>query len=257
MWKNGEDMAWTTIEALYGIAMTNKFTGTKLTRSHIKLTAHSCMKVVFATQVMSKSVVRALEIFQNHKKLKKVPLSELKKMIGLVNDWFDCLNGGEDFESKRYQENKNLHKYEDPNDERFNFLMTTVLGFFNDWKQDTLTRQGTFSKDLREKMFISTQSYESLKITIYGFTFATKYMLRIGAPYVIARKFNQDSLEQYFGMLRMAFGCNKHPTASQVIQKTLTIHQQKEVALSSKTGNTEVLSPDYVPNEEKMRRRKK
>ena len=87
-------------------------------------------------------------------------------------------------------------------------------------------------------MFISAQSYEALKITIHGFSGAVKFLLNKNIGSIKAKKFNQDKLEQYFGLLRMAGGARTNPTAMEVVEKTISLHVQGKAAQPSSKGNT-------------------
>ena len=46
-------------------------------------------------------------------------------------------------------------------------------------------------------MFLSAQTYEGLRITVYSVIEAIKFLL--GMEFVLTEKFNQDCLEEYFG----------------------------------------------------------
>ena len=252
MWKNGEIISWKVIEVFYSIIQKIKYQETKLTKSHVKLTSYSCMKVINAAQVMSISVVVALEILGNDPSFDGFCLNELKKFITLVNNWFDCMNGSSDSTGRRNKQNDLLKPYTSTNDERFKFLEEEFLAFFEDWLKDVLKRPGNFSKDSREKMFISMQTFESIQVATRGFIKAVKFMLEINAPFIDARKFNQDKIEQFFGLLRMAFGGSRNPSAEEVIQKTLALHVQGQAAKPPSKGNTKAESQEWIPDQKPL-----
>ena len=66
-------------------------------------------------------------------------------------------------------------------------LKKEILKFFQDWHKDAQNREGTYTKDERERMMITSESYESLHITIHGFCGAVEYMLGLGAPSIDAK----------------------------------------------------------------------
>jgi hypothetical protein len=213
------------------------------------------MKVIYAAQVLSNSVTEALKRFKSDSRFTKYDVDELCKFLLLCNNFFDCMNGEKSPTSTRNKENKFLAPYEDVNDWRFNYLLNDVLKFFHDWKKDTTKRPGRFEKEERDKMFISHESYESLQVTIPGFIGAVKFMLSIGAPYVDGRKFNQDKLEQYFGLLRMSGGGSDNPSVLQVIQKSQSLHVQGKAAKPSQHGNTQVSSAEWLPDQRPIPKR--
>ena len=255
MWKNGQTISWSAIESLFSLTQKFKYQETKLTKAHVRLTAHSCMKVIYAAQVMGLSVYVALGIFADDPIFDNIDLGELREFIRLVNLWFDCMNCSSDIKGTRINENDYLRSFTDSGDSRFDFLINEFLAFFEKWHQDVLTRPGNFSKDTREKMFISLQTYESLQITTRAFIAAVKTMLNLGAPSVNGRKFNQDKIEQFFGLLRMAFGGNRNPSVAEVVQKTMTLHIQGEAAKPNVKGNTQVVRREWIPDETPLPKR--
>ena len=53
--------------------------------------------------------------------------------------------------------------------------------------------------DARDKMFLSQQAYEGLKISVHSHVEAIKFLLENGFEYVLSERFMQDFLEDYFG----------------------------------------------------------
>lgn len=100
------------------------------------------------------------------------------------------------------------------------------------------SRGGKFTKDEREKMMISSESYESLHITINSFICTPRYLLSLGIESVDAKSSNQDKLEQFFGLLRMSMGASNNPNLPTVLQKCMSLSVQKTAALPSRKGNT-------------------
>ena len=78
------------------------------------------------------------------------------------------------------------------------------MPYFNDWEYllHILQRPGNFTVSAREKMFISRQAHEGIKITCYSVIEATKYLLKKGFQFVLTESFCQDVLEKNFGRQR-------------------------------------------------------
>ncbi|KAK3920014.1 Transposable element P transposase [Frankliniella fusca] len=257
MFKNNEDISWKPIELLFEATKNEKFRSHKLTRAHIQLTSYGCMKVVLAAQVMSDSVVKGIQNFKDDPRFQQYDLDELCKFLKLMNDAFDCWNSHTDEKGKRNKWNPLLAPYTDVNDPRFNFLKGEFLSFFDDWKRDVMNRPGKFSNQSRERMFISFQSYESLYISVYGFCGAIQFMLgEKNVPAIDGRMFNQDKLEQHFGILRMAGGGNDNPNLPRTLQHIQDKQMQGSAARPTKKGNTEI-SKEWIPDERAIPKKKR
>ena len=68
-----------------------------------------------------------------------------------------------------------------------------------EWRKSTLEREGSYKSDARDKMFLSQQTYEGLKISVHSHVEAIKFLLQNGFEYVLSERFMQDVLEDYFG----------------------------------------------------------
>lgn len=262
LWKNGELMSWKVIEILYEITKGLKFPGHKLTKAHVKLSSFSCMTVLLATQLFSKSVGRCIRNLSTHPEMAKFQTTELIKFIFLMNRFFDCLNGmrekGEE-ESEHEEEflqsqetpdfgnceeegdsEKDKAPYCDPEDKRFEFLLEKVLGYFEEWKNEILTRPGVHTKAELNAMIITHQALGALEITVRGIIGSIKFMLtKTGAPAVSARVFNQDPLEQYFSGVRRSGGDNRQPNLKRVLDTRLNLTAQGQLSMMSTKGNTQ------------------
>ena len=75
-----------------------------------------------------------------------------------------------------------------------------------------MTRDGNFSQNARDRMFLSWQTFEGLQITVYSITECVKYLLNSGLKFVLTEKFNQDVVEEYFGRQRGFGRQNDNPT---------------------------------------------
>ena len=70
---------------------------------------------------------------------------------------------------------------------------------FQDWLNSVQQYQGKFTKDAGEKMFVSWQTYEGLKISVNQIIEATQFLLWHQVKYVLTERFGQDPLETWFG----------------------------------------------------------
>lgn len=94
-----------------------------------------------------------------------------------------------------------LAPYTSVNDERFSWLLEIFLPCFSDWKEEKRSG-GPWTRTQKAKMFISWQTYESLRITTYSVIELVRFLLSNNVQYVFTEKFCQDPLENYFGRQR-------------------------------------------------------
>ena len=87
-------------------------------------------------------------------------------------------------------------------DQRFLWLRKIFLKYFQDWLNPVEQCQGNFTKGARQKMFILSQTYEELKITVNSIIEATQFLLQHQVKYVLTERFCQDPLENYLGIQR-------------------------------------------------------
>ena len=106
LWKDGKNISWMHIVKLYEDHVEPGLYSQvpKLTRSHIDLTAYSCMKVNLAAQVLSSSVASALEVLYGEQ------VSETVNFIHHMDKFFDCLNT-RNLNEARAKNNPNLAEY--------------------------------------------------------------------------------------------------------------------------------------------------
>ena len=95
-------------------------------------------------------------------------------------------------------------------DKRLEWLQSTFLGYFSDWKHSIEMREG-FTRREKEKMFISAQTYEGLRITASSILEIIPFLLENGLDFVLTEKFNQDCLEQSFGTHHSMGGRSDNP----------------------------------------------
>ena len=133
------------------------------------------------------------------------------------------------------------------------------LKYFNDWKDSTTAREGKYSSNDREKMFISTQTYEGFKISVHSHIEAIKFLLAQGFQYVLTKRFMQDVVEDYFGHQRAKGGRSDNPTAQQFGYNDLTIAAQRDIApvVRGNVGGRYTKEKWYTVSDEPVHKRKK
>ena len=79
--------------------------------------------------------------------------------------FFDIMNI-RNTQPHKFERKPMLAPFTSVNDSRFSWLRNVFLKYFQDWLNSAEQRQGNFTKDACQKMFISLQKYEGLKITV-------------------------------------------------------------------------------------------
>lgn len=197
----------------------------KLTFDHLKLSSFSVMNVRLAAQVLSSSVSNALKDFGPPEALGTA------KFCKMMDSFFDIMNIRNTKEcitkAKPF-----LKEFTSENDLRLYWLTNVFLKYFEDWLQSIENRPGNFTANAKNNMFLSPQTYEGIKITVYSTVELIKYLLSNGVPYVLTERLCQDPLENYFGRQRacggrktnmdvLAFGYNDNNIRNQKIFKPI------------------------------------
>ena len=250
LWRNGQTISWMHIVDLYehhcsGILRLCP----KLSHAHIHLTSFSLMNVRLAAQVMSKTVADGLEITYGQ------TVAETVGFIRVINKFFDVLNVKDLTESQK-KRNSDLAPYRDADDERLQWLLGEFLEYFEEWKRSVERREGDFTKSAKAAMQLSYQTLDGLEISARSIVACVKFMLNIGADFVLTRCFNQDKIEQFFGMLRMKGGANDNPTvnlANHMINQLRFVRTQQ---FENVRGNIHGQVQAHVDQEALLRRRR-
>ncbi|XP_047135769.1 uncharacterized protein LOC124812779 [Hydra vulgaris] len=195
MWNNGFFLLWSHIQQIFEEQLESglKFVP-KLTNDHIHLTPYSAMKVSLAAQVLSETVGSVLANFGPPE------AAGTSTFCIMMDKFFDCLNVRNTFDH-RLKKKPFLKPYESLTDERYHWL-DEFLEYLRLWKVSIETRAGHYNDNSKSKMFLSWQTYEGLKITVYSFKEVVKFLLENGLKYVLSERFCQDDLENYFGRQR-------------------------------------------------------
>ena len=232
LWKDNKDISWLHIVNLYKDHCTGLYKRcNKLTRAHINLTPFGCMKVNLAAQVLSSTVADAVEMLYGEN------TAETVKFIRHMNKFFDCMNVHSLSEAPR-KRNENVKPYTSVDDPRIEYLTNEFLKYFDDWKQSVENRRGEFTKTEMSGMQLSYQTLQGLEITVKSVVACVKYCLNSGMEFVLTERFNQDPLEQHFGIQRTSGGCNNNPNLQQFNNNMVQIRTVGSQAIAPIRGNT-------------------
>ncbi|XP_076091095.1 uncharacterized protein LOC143063058 [Mytilus galloprovincialis] len=232
LWNNGKDISWIHLLTMFEqhCEMSLYTPCPKLTRSHLDLTPFGRMKVNLAAQVLSSTVANALEMMYGDN------VSETVNFLRIIDKFFDCLNVRNLYEG-RNKRNPNLNPYTNINDERLQWLTGDFLSYFDLWEQSVMQRPGEFTNKQRKGMLLSRQTLTGLKISVLSIVACVKFLLEIGAKFVLTHNFNQDPLEQHFGHYRHRAGDNSNPTVYDVRHMMTTMRAVGAQALAPRHSN--------------------
>ena len=122
------------------------------------------------------------------------------------------------------------------NDPQFSWLKNQVLKYFEDWLRSIEERPRAYTKCEKQKMFISSQTYEGLKITVHSVIELVKFLIKDKVSYVLTERFCQDPLENYFGKQRSSGARKDNPSLYDFGYNDNTIRNQN-VFKPIATGN--------------------
>ena len=146
----------------------------KLTFEHVNLNPYSKMNVNLAAQILSKTVSVLLKMHYLEE------THATTDLFGIMNDFFDCLNGrcqNEGF----FKRNVMLAPFRHVTDSRYEWLQNVFIQYLEKWKVSIDSREG-FTNGEKNRIFLAPQTYEVLKITAYSTIEATRYLLNDGMP---------------------------------------------------------------------------
>ena len=221
MWNNGSPLLWNHISDMFysdlehGLRLLPR-----ITTDHINLTSYSVMRVNLAAQVLSSSMASVLKSFGPPDAVATAEFCEK------MDKFFDCFNVRNTTEGERTRKASML-PYKDVNDERFSWLSDDFLKYLSTWNESVTQRPGTFDENARARMFISRQTHEGSKISIYSMIDLVKFLLNAGVGYVLTNRFCQDPVEQYFGKQRGMGRRSDNPTIYNFGYNDNTIRMQR------------------------------
>ena len=124
-----------------------------------------------------------------------------------------------------------------------------------DWLQSIENRPGNFTRKARSNMFLSRQTFEGIKITVFSTIELVQFLLLHDVPYVLTERFCQDPLENYFGRQRSMGARKNNPILRDIGYNDNTIRNQK--IFRPIYGNVRNNDPNIEINNEPVPCRKK
>ena len=175
-----------------------------------------------------------------------------------MNDFFDCTNVRSLTEHVK-KRNEFIKPYTSADDDRFGWLVDVFIQYLESWKASAHEREGDFSDDARGKMFLSMQTYEGLKISVFSHVEEIKFLLENGFKYVLSERFMQDVLEDYFGHQRSKGRRADNPSAYEFDYNYLTIAAQRDIApvVRGNVGGRYEKKKWFAVSDEPVQKRKK
>ena len=146
----------------------------------------------------------------------------------MMDKYFDCLNV-QNTKEHIIKRKPFLKSYESVNDIGFAGL-DEFLQYFKSWKESIEARDdANYTENAKSKMFISWQSHEGLQITVLSFKEVCKFLLQQGILYILAKRFCQDDLENYFGKQSATGRRSDNPTVHDFGYNDNTVKNQFSV----------------------------
>ena len=146
------------------------------------------MYVRLAAQVLSRTVS---EVLSNYGPADADGTAEFCLMF---DKFFDIMNVSCTTASSRRLKPFNP-PFSSTDDPRFSWLKNQFLKYFEDWLGSIEERPGAYTKSEKQKMFISSQTYQGLKITTHSVIELVKFLIMHKVSYVLTERFCQDPLE--------------------------------------------------------------
>lgn len=84
--------------------------------------------------------------------------------------------------------------------------------------EDTLTFLEKWERHADKKHFLSESTAEGLRVTLTSTLELFRYLNQdVGFSYLLTSRLSQDKVESFFGIVRLSYGCNTHPTPQQFL----------------------------------------
>ena len=127
----------------------------------------------------------------------------------LIDTFFDIVNI-RDINSHKFDLKPSVIPFSSINDPRFSWLWNVFLQYFDDWLHSTKYRKGNLSRNAKNKMFISQQTYEGLKISVNAIIEAVQFLFQHEVRYVLTKGSDRKLLWLPTLYLRKkGWSCNK------------------------------------------------
>lgn len=250
--KSGRTISWShivsTVDADKRMQLSRLF---KIKEEHVHLSPQLRMRVKLAAQVLSSSMSNAI-IARNLPSLKGTA-----EFCDYFDKWFDCLNGRYLNEGTNKRK-PNLEPYSNLDDPRFVWLENDFMQWLLDWETEVQSVKD-LTKSERNRLLMSRQTMDGLKITTHAFVHLAKILLsEPGAEFLLPEKLNQDRLETFFGKVRRGCGDSDNPTVEQARHRILAIIVAGQAFISPKNMNCLDFAEDtgHNPMCKKLKRKK-
>ncbi|KAK3907771.1 Transposable element P transposase [Frankliniella fusca] len=193
----------------------------KLSKDHLYPHNYQTMNVGMAFSFFSKDVADAMEHYRDEGVKGLADCGSTVAFIRKINDLVDAMNANTPWGSIRKEtpcpptanstdatpgSSSNQTKYLTKNARE---IIENFISYLIRWHE--------MPGKVAEK--IPSQTHYGLYVTLCSAIEVSNYLIdEIGFEYVMTRRMNQDSLENFFGGVRQACGCNTHPDPVQFIQ---------------------------------------
>ena len=106
------------------------------------------------------------------------------KFCEMMDKFFDCFNVRSSSQGTKTGK-AFLLPYEDVNDKRLSWLTDEFLHYLFERKRSIKDRPGSFDGNARARMFLSHQTFEGMKISIYSMMALIKFLLGAEVKFVL------------------------------------------------------------------------
>ncbi|KAF2884419.1 hypothetical protein ILUMI_21743 [Ignelater luminosus] len=215
---NKKAVSWTDVEATYEVDKRSMTTRAmlKITPAHMSPSNFQKMRVKYAAQIFSHTVSAAIKTVSITKEVNSVTALDTADFIENINDIFDALNS------------RVLH---DPNPKR-RPLSTTILQNGIQYFQNIEVFEGNTKRN-------NIYCLDGFQWTLKSILLLWDHLRKLGVKYLLTGFSNQDSLENFFSVIRNRGVYNPTPTVRQCrisIQQNMNIRLQ----MAEGTGNCEI-----------------
>ena len=191
MWKGRMFILWNHIaDIFYEDRECGPHLLPKITYEHIKSTSYSIMNVKLAAQVLSSTVSNVLSNYVSPDAAKTA------KFCSLMDTFYDVMNI-RDVNSHKFDLKPSLIPFSSIDNTRFSWLRNVFLQYVDECLHPMEHREGNFSRNAKNKVFISQETCEGLKISVNAIIKAVQFLLQHEIRYVLTERFSQDPLENY------------------------------------------------------------
>lgn len=191
--------SWDYIEEFYQKDKSYKNrTAPKLTNSHVAPGKFEKLRVKYATQILSATVAAGLEMHINLKSLPEAAVGTLE-FVEQFDKLFDIFN------SSTFNTAKTYRKPFSGEDYQISFLQES-LNFLNKLK--------VFNKENKD-ITAYVKSIRCWCISIQALIILWEKLMERNFSFILTRRINQDSLENFFGSIRQQGGNAVNPTPIQ------------------------------------------